>query len=97
MNRVVCVRLLKLRSHGVPTWCDQLLQEMVYNGKIVVIPRKEKQDYFPNGNAEAAVKPEKQQKTRRLSIGNDDGGIALSEQVSRVLLLLQDLAHPVKV
>ncbi|XP_014673338.1 PREDICTED: adenylate cyclase type 10-like [Priapulus caudatus] len=57
------VTLMKEKSHGVPSWCDQLLRDMYVSGKLLIVKRT---DNMQPGVAEESLTRKRQ--TRRASI-----------------------------
>ena len=88
LHKTTIFRLLKDRSHGVPSWCDQLLQEMYHNGSILVVPYKDKGNYYPGGVCKdsAVLPPKKFVRNRINSLPNDSLTIKRQQVVDQVKL-----------
>ena len=59
-------RLLREKSHGVPSWCEQLLTDMLYDNILTIIPRSEKHIALA-GRRESSVKPDMSAISKRLA------------------------------
>lgn len=71
--------VLREKSHGVPSWCEQLLKEMFYEETIVIVPEKKRQEYLPK-QQEPSVAPNIKYMQRRVSTWG--GGMPAGTEVS---------------
>lgn len=49
--------LLREKSHGVPSWCEQLLTDLFYDNVLTIIPADEKEGAM-GGRRESSVTPD---------------------------------------